>query len=168
MLRPTRSRLVTDSDIVCALRPCNLIKTKSSSVQIVGIPGFAPCKASADWLTLGLWPRLRERPGFFGNVAVEWRSFSRGAGGPYNWRGIRRHLGLDNSAFASGGHANRAALPHPESDFAACQPGRFRIAASVPQCSDWHLNCLAMTGLTWPGTSRGDHQLRFPRFYIIN
>jgi hypothetical protein len=32
MLRPTRSRLVTEIDIVFALRPCNLIKTKSFAV----------------------------------------------------------------------------------------------------------------------------------------
>src|ERR1700704_5593408 len=80
MLRPTRFRLVTDSDIVPAFRPCNLIKTKSSGVQIVGISGFAPWKASADWLTLGLLPRLQKRPGFFGNVAGEWRCFNRGGG----------------------------------------------------------------------------------------
>jgi hypothetical protein len=32
MLRPTRSRPVTETDIVPALSPCNLIKTKSSAV----------------------------------------------------------------------------------------------------------------------------------------
>jgi hypothetical protein len=64
MLRPTRFRLVTDSDIVPALRSCNLIKMKSSSVQIVGIPGFAPWKAPDDWLTPGLWPRLQKHPVF--------------------------------------------------------------------------------------------------------
>jgi hypothetical protein len=81
MLRPTRFRLVTDSDIVPALRSCNLIKMKSYGVQIVGIPGFAPWKAPDDWLTLGLWPRLQKHPVFFGNVAREWRGFNPGAGG---------------------------------------------------------------------------------------
>jgi hypothetical protein len=80
MLRPTRFRLVTNFDIVPALHPCNLIKTKSSGVQIVGISGFAPWKAPDDWLTRGLWPRLQERFGFFGNVAGEWRCFNRGGG----------------------------------------------------------------------------------------
>jgi hypothetical protein len=32
MLRPTRSRLVTDTDIVRALRQCNMLKTKSFPV----------------------------------------------------------------------------------------------------------------------------------------
>jgi hypothetical protein len=31
-VRPTRSSLVTESDIVCALRECNMIKTKSFPV----------------------------------------------------------------------------------------------------------------------------------------
>jgi len=42
MLRPTRSRLVTETDIVPALRRRNLIKTKSYSVYFVGIFAFAP------------------------------------------------------------------------------------------------------------------------------
>jgi hypothetical protein len=37
MLRPTRSRVVTEIDIVCARRGCNLMKTKSFTVQFVGI-----------------------------------------------------------------------------------------------------------------------------------
>jgi hypothetical protein len=41
MLRPTRSRLVTESDIVRACRWCNLIKTKSFHVYFVGIFRFA-------------------------------------------------------------------------------------------------------------------------------
>jgi hypothetical protein len=40
MLRPTRFLAVTETDIVPALRRCNLMKTKSFSVQIVGISQF--------------------------------------------------------------------------------------------------------------------------------
>jgi hypothetical protein len=52
MLRPTRSRLVTEIDIVPAFRWCNLIKEKSFSVQNVGIFGFARSEAAGGWLTL--------------------------------------------------------------------------------------------------------------------
>jgi hypothetical protein len=41
MLRPTRSRLVTETDIVGARRQCNMIKTKSFSVENLGISAFA-------------------------------------------------------------------------------------------------------------------------------
>ena len=64
MLRPTRSRPVTETDIVPALRPCNLIKTKSFGVQIMGNFVFARQEAAADWLTPGLLPRLRGGAGF--------------------------------------------------------------------------------------------------------
>jgi len=53
MLRPTRSIAVTEIDIVAALRWCNLIKTKSFAVQIIGISRFASWKATMQWLTLG-------------------------------------------------------------------------------------------------------------------
>src|ERR1700719_4263226 len=52
MLRPTRSRLVTEIDIVPAFRWCNLIKEKSFSVQNMGISGFARPEAAGGWLTL--------------------------------------------------------------------------------------------------------------------
>jgi hypothetical protein len=45
MVRPTRSRLVTDPDIVGALGKCNMIKTGSLPVQILGISHFASWKA---------------------------------------------------------------------------------------------------------------------------
>jgi hypothetical protein len=77
MLRPTRSRLVTETDIVPALRSCNLIKTKSFGVQFVGIFESASWEATTHWLTLGPLPRLRGGTGFVGNVAGEWRGFNR-------------------------------------------------------------------------------------------
>src|ERR1700719_3536025 len=79
MLRPTRSRLVTEIDIVPAFRWCNLIKEKSFSVQNMGISGFARPEAAGGWLTLRPSPRLRRRPAFLGNVAGDWRCFSRTA-----------------------------------------------------------------------------------------
>ena len=45
-------------------------------------------------------------------------------------------------------HACRASMSQllfGRADAAAC-------GWRVPQCSDWHLNCLARSGLTWPGT----------------
>jgi hypothetical protein len=47
MLRPTRSRPVTESDIVPASPPCNLIKTKSSLYKF-GQFCFARWEAAAD------------------------------------------------------------------------------------------------------------------------
>jgi hypothetical protein len=41
MLRPTRSRLVTEIDIGPARLSCNMIKSNSFFVQIVGILRFA-------------------------------------------------------------------------------------------------------------------------------
>jgi hypothetical protein len=41
MVRPTHSRLVTEFDIGRAFGRCNMLKTKSSDVQIVGIFAFA-------------------------------------------------------------------------------------------------------------------------------
>jgi hypothetical protein len=64
MLRPTRSRPVTKTDIIAAVRLCNLIKTKSFAVQIVGNFVFARWEAAGDWLTLGPLPRLRGGAGF--------------------------------------------------------------------------------------------------------
>src|SRR5882724_3181978 len=79
MLRPTRSLEVTGIDIGPAPGSCNLIKTKSFRVQIVGNSEFASWKAVADWLTLGPPPGLPDRPAFFGIVADEWRGFNRSA-----------------------------------------------------------------------------------------
>jgi hypothetical protein len=64
MLRPTRSRVVTEIDIVLALAKCNMTKIKSSNVQFVGIPVFAAKQAAADWLTLEPLRRLRRWAGF--------------------------------------------------------------------------------------------------------
>jgi hypothetical protein len=77
MLRPTRSWLVTEMDIVSARRGCNLIKTKSFPVQFVGISAFAPLEAIADWLRLEPSPRLRERRHFLKKIAGHWRGFNR-------------------------------------------------------------------------------------------
>jgi hypothetical protein len=88
MLRPTRSRLVTEMDIVRARRGCNLMKTKSFPVQFVGIYFFAPLEAIADWLRLEPSPRLRERCHFLKKIAGRWRGFNRnpktGRGLPWN------------------------------------------------------------------------------------
>jgi hypothetical protein len=88
MLRPTRSWLVTEMDIVPARRGCNLIKTKSFPVQFVGISAFAPLEAIVDWLRLEPSPRLRERLHFLTKIAGHWRGFSRnrktGCGLPWN------------------------------------------------------------------------------------
>jgi hypothetical protein len=48
MLRPTRSRVVTEIDIVLALAQCNMTKTKSLNAQFVGIPVFATKQAAAN------------------------------------------------------------------------------------------------------------------------
>lgn len=77
MLRPTRSRLVTETDIVPALRRCNLIKTKSFSVYFVGIFAFASGEAAAGRLTREPSRWLRARRAFLRNVAGEWRGFNR-------------------------------------------------------------------------------------------
>jgi hypothetical protein len=77
MLRPTRSRVVTEIDIVCARRGCNLIKTKSFTVQFVGIFVFALWEAIADWLRLEPSPRLREPRHFLKEIAGSWRGFNR-------------------------------------------------------------------------------------------
>jgi hypothetical protein len=79
MLRATRSLAVTEIDIVPALRWCNLIKTKSFAVQIIGISRFASWKATMHRLTLWPSPRLRDRPAFWTNVANERRGFNRTA-----------------------------------------------------------------------------------------
>ena len=71
MLRPTRSRLVTETDIVRALRQCNMLKTKSFHVQIVGISGFASWEAPTDWLMLEPSPRLRIDLDFQTNIAAQ-------------------------------------------------------------------------------------------------
>jgi hypothetical protein len=88
MLRPTRSRLVTEMDIVRARRGCNLIKTKSFPVHFVGISAFALREAIADWLRLEPSPRLRERRHFLKKIAGRWRGFNRnrktGRGLPWN------------------------------------------------------------------------------------
>jgi hypothetical protein len=78
MLRPTRSRLVTEIDIVLARRECNLTKTKPFPVQFVGKPGFARWEAVFGWLTLEPSQRLRESRDFLNNLAGEWRGFNRG------------------------------------------------------------------------------------------
>jgi hypothetical protein len=64
MLRPTRSRPVTETDIVRARRSCNLIKTESFAVQIMGNFVFARWEAAIEWLTPGPLPRLRGGAGF--------------------------------------------------------------------------------------------------------
>jgi hypothetical protein len=45
MVRPTRSRMVTDPDIVRALDKCNMIKERPFRVYILGILNFASSKA---------------------------------------------------------------------------------------------------------------------------
>jgi hypothetical protein len=45
MLRPTRSRVVTEIDIVLALARCNMIKIASPNVQNLGISAFAMWEA---------------------------------------------------------------------------------------------------------------------------
>ena len=76
------------------------------------------------------------------------RGFKRAA--PH-WRKCRRN-GLDSLLERSPRpplrHACRASMSQllfGRVDAAAC-------GWRVPQCSDWHLNCLARSGLTWPGT----------------
>jgi hypothetical protein len=77
MVRPTRSRVVTESDIVLALRGCNLIKTKSFDVEIVGISAFASPEAFAGWLTLEPSAGLQACLVFPVNLAGGWRGFNR-------------------------------------------------------------------------------------------
>jgi hypothetical protein len=83
MVRPTRSRLVTDPDIVRALGECNMIKTKSLFAQVLGISGFASCKARDDRLTLKSCTRLRIRQGGAGEGRRRMaRISSKGSGTP--------------------------------------------------------------------------------------
>jgi hypothetical protein len=77
MLRPTRSRLVTELDIGRARRECNLTKRKSFGVQFVGISAFAPWEAIDDWLSLEPSPRLQEHPDFLTKISGYWRGFNR-------------------------------------------------------------------------------------------
>jgi hypothetical protein len=65
-----------------------MIKTKSFSVQIVGISGFASWEATAEWLTLEPSPRLRGRLAFLLNLADGWRGFNRN---DKNGRGLLRN-----------------------------------------------------------------------------
>jgi hypothetical protein len=48
MVRPTRSLVVTTSDIGAAPEECNVIKTKSHVARFGGILRFAPCKATCS------------------------------------------------------------------------------------------------------------------------
>jgi hypothetical protein len=73
MLRPTRSRLVTEIDIGPARPSCNMIKSNSLVVQIMGILRFAPEAAMNRGSTRGLSPRLQNGCAFLGNVAGDWR-----------------------------------------------------------------------------------------------
>jgi hypothetical protein len=77
MLRQTRSRLVTEIDIVPARRWCNMIKSNSFFVQILGSSHSAFNAAMTAWSTHGLSPRLRHGSAFLGNVAGAWRGFVR-------------------------------------------------------------------------------------------
>jgi hypothetical protein len=90
MLRPTRSRLVTEIDIVPARRSCNLIKTKSFAVRFVGIFDFAFSEATVGRLTLGPLPRLRGGSAFLADVTGEWRGFNLGCDRRPECRGIGR------------------------------------------------------------------------------
>jgi hypothetical protein len=77
MLRPTRSRVVTEIDIVLARHGCNVIKIKSFNVQFMGISAVASWEAIGGWLRLELSPRLRDRRHFFPKIARDWRGFNR-------------------------------------------------------------------------------------------
>jgi hypothetical protein len=69
--------MVTEIDIGAALLSCNLIKTKSSPEQILGI--FRSCpKAPVGGPTPEVSPRLRERAPFWTNVAGHCRGFEQG------------------------------------------------------------------------------------------
>jgi hypothetical protein len=64
MLRPTRSLVVTKIDIVPALRWCNLIKTKSFAVQIIGISRI--CILESNHAPANAWAiaKVAGSPGF--------------------------------------------------------------------------------------------------------
>lgn len=169
MLRPTRSRLVTETHIVGALRSCNMIKTKSFSVQIVGISVFASWEATAGWLTLEPSPRLRGRLAFLLNLADGWRGFNR------NDKTGRELLRNQASSRLERGRLVPRRQPAPRG-FAAPQMrsedgqagGDFPLVAGVPKRTVWHFNCLVRIGRWWPGTRVVTNRLRFPTFRIIN
>src|SRR5450631_4273408 len=96
-----------------------MIKTKSFSVQNVGISAFAPVEAASDWLTLEPSQRLRGPRAFLANIATRWRGLNR-AGRP------GRRLLRNQARFgpwpgrpALADNAARAPLPHQKSDLRA-------------------------------------------------
>jgi hypothetical protein len=48
MVRPTRSLVVTTSDIGGCPGECNMIKMKSHVARFEGIPELAPCEAAGS------------------------------------------------------------------------------------------------------------------------
>jgi hypothetical protein len=109
---PARSRLVTEFDIVRAPRACNVIKTKSFRVQIIGIFDFASRKAPAHLPTPGSALRLRERPAFFVNVTGKWRSLNRNDEAAPEMLQNQTSFGPKSSSSRPPQTRPRAPLPH--------------------------------------------------------
>jgi hypothetical protein len=102
------------------------------------------------------------------NIAGEWRGFNRSDRRKRELLRNQACFGLVRAVPAVTKGATRASMPHLEWRSAGGMGADFRIRIAVPQCTNWHIKCLAGNGRWWPGTFVETCRLRFPTFRIIN
>jgi len=147
MLRPSRSRPVTKIDIGAAFRRCNLTKTKSAAVQILGIRRLCMRRTICRGANARADAKLR-RPAVGGsNVAEKCRRFDQDRARPANWRQIGLVSGRAR-AYSAPGPARLCRTPIPALKGPATRPGspvrtfvRDELNALI-----WHFNCLESGG----------------------
>jgi hypothetical protein len=164
MVRPTRSVVVTNRDIVRAPGECNLMKTRPVYVQNVGMSGFASCEAAGIWLTLKPRPGLRVRPAGPADISKGCRGFNRKAAPRRELPRNRASSRPIRAIWPRGWHGSRASMSQKKIAPRAGRP----VDCSVPHCSDWHFNCLVRGGRWWPGTHVATTKASVSTFRIIN